>query len=87
MAIDALSKLRVELWLRTHEYWLGYREYLAGERDKMLDTAQADRWLVHAERAVASGDFEALKSACRQLHSLLPRDEQAGYGGTTIRAR
>jgi molecular chaperone DnaK len=86
-AIDALSKLRVELWLRTHEYWLGYREYLAAERDRMLDTAQADRWLVHAERAVASGDFEALKSACRQLHSLLPKDEQTGYGGTTVRAR
>ena len=86
-AIDALSKFRFQLWLRTPDYWLGYREYLAGERDKMLDPTQADRWLVHAERAVANGDMEALKSACRQLYALLPRDEQTGYGGTTVRAR
>ena len=86
-AIDGLSNLRVQLWLRTPEYWLGYREYLAGEKDKMPDSTQADRWLVHADRAIASGDMEALKSACRQLHALLPRQEQTGYGGTTIRAR
>ena len=86
-AIDTLSKFRFQLWFRTPEYWLGYREYLAGEKDKMLDPTQADRWLVHAERAVASGDMEALKSACRQLYALLPRAEQTGYGGTTIRAR
>ena len=86
-AIDVLSKLRVQLWLRTPDYWLGYREYLAGEKDKMLDPTQADRWFVHADRAIASGDIEALKSACRQLHALLPREEQTGYGGTTIRAR
>ena len=86
-AIDGLSKLRVQLWLRTPDYWLGYREYLAGEKDKMPDSTQADRWLVHADRAIASGDMEALKSACRQLHALLPREEQTGYGGTTIRAR
>jgi molecular chaperone DnaK len=86
-AIDGLSKFRVQLWRRTPEYWLGYREYLAGEKDKMPDSMQADRWLVHAYRAIASGDMEALKSACSQLHALLPRQEQTGYGGTTIRAR
>jgi molecular chaperone DnaK len=87
-AIDALATQRVELWLRTPEYWLGYREYLAGEKSKMTDETQADRWLVHADRAIASGDTEALKVACRQLNALLPRDVQTvGYGGSTLRAR
>jgi len=87
-AIDALAMQRIELWLRTPEYWLGYREYLAGEKTKMTDEMQADRWLVHADRAIASGDTEALKVACRQLNALLPRDVQTvGYGGSTLRAR
>jgi len=86
-SIDALSQLRFQLWQRTNDFWLGYREYLSGEREKMSDSTQADRWLIHAERAIASGDIEALKSACRQLAALLPREEQTGYGGTTIRAR
>ncbi|RZU29073.1 Hsp70 family protein [Edaphobacter modestus] len=87
-AIDALSAQRIELWLRTPDYWLGYREYLAGEKSKMLDETQADRWLIHADRAIASGDTEALRVACRQLNALLPRDVQTvGYGGSTLRAR
>jgi molecular chaperone DnaK len=87
-AIDALAAQRIELWLRTPQYWIGYREYLAGEKSKMTDETQADRWLVHADRAIASGDTEALKVACRQLNALLPRDVQTiGYGGSTLRAR
>lgn len=55
---------------------------------EMTNQDRANKWFAHAEKAIANGDFEALKSACRQLWALLPAEEQRrGYGGTSIAAK
>lgn len=83
-----LFQLRIRILIRTPEYWLGYKEYLAERLNAMTDQAQAQLWLSHADKAIRANDLDALKSACTQLRSLLPAvDEFRGYGGTTLRSR
>jgi len=54
----------------------------------MLDQAQAKLWFSHADRAINNNDIEALRTACTQLLSLLPKQQQKrGYGGGTVRSR
>ena len=85
--IANLFKFRIGILMRTPEYWLGYRDYLLERQAEMSDIAQAQLWFSHADRAINNGDVEALKSACTQLHALLPMgDQQRGYGGTTMRS-
>lgn len=86
--IEEMYRLRIRVLVRTPEYWVGYRNYLLERQSEMIDQMQAKLWFNHADRAINSGDLEALKSACNQLLSLLPRAIQVrGYGGTTVRAR
>ncbi len=83
-----LFQLRIRILMRTPEYWVGLKEYLAERRDAMTDQAQAKLWFDHADKAINGNDLDALKSACTQLRSLLPvMDEFRGYGGTTLRSR
>lgn len=84
--IGKLFQLRIRILMRTPEYWVGLKEYLAESRDAMTDQAQAQLWFNHADKAINANDLDALKSACTQLKSLLPAmDEFRGYGGTTLR--
>jgi len=86
--IEEMYRLRIRVLVRTPEYWVGYRNYLLERQLEMMDPSQAKLWFNHADRAINSGDLEALKSACNQLMSLLPRAVLArGYGGSTVRAR
>jgi molecular chaperone DnaK len=86
--VDEMSQLRFRVLARTPEYWIHYRDYLLEHDDEMLDQAQAKLWFSHADRAINNGDIEALRTACRQLWSLLPKQQQLrGYGGGTVRAR
>ena len=81
-----LFQLRIRILIRTPEYWVGFKEYLAERRDAMTDQAQAQLWFNHADKAINGNDLDALKSACTQLRSLLPvMDEFRGYGGTTLK--
>jgi molecular chaperone DnaK len=83
-----LFQLRIRVLMRTPEYWVGYKEYLADNRSAMTDQAQAQLWFNHADKAISGNDLEALRSACTQLRSLLPIvDEFRGYGGTTLKTR
>jgi molecular chaperone DnaK len=69
-------------------WWIGVRDYLETRRPEMIDQDVANKWFTHAERATASNDLEALRSACRQLWTLLPVEEQErGYGGLTMLAK
>lgn len=86
--IEEMYYLRIRVLMRTAEYWIGYRDYLVERQSEMTDQAQAKLWLNHAERAISTGDLQALRSACNQLLSLLPKAvQERGYGGSTIRAR
>lgn len=85
--INILFQLRLRILVRSPEYWVGYKEYLVERRDAMTDQAQAQLWFNHADKAINSGDIEALQSACKQLRALLPTDEEfQGYGGTTVKS-
>jgi hypothetical protein len=85
--IDDINELRLRIEVRTPDFWLGYRDYLLERQANMADQAQAKLWFTHADRAINSGDLEALKTACNQLWALLPKSEQAqkGYGGGTLK--
>jgi molecular chaperone DnaK len=86
--VDAMFQLRVRVVSRTAEYWVGYRDYLLKRKGEMLDQAQAKLWFSHADRAINNNDIEALRTACTQLLSLLPKQQQKrGYGGGTVRSR
>jgi len=86
--IANLFQFRLTILTRTPEWWVGYRDYLLERRKEMSDRAQAQLWFSHADRAINTGDVEALKSACNQLRALLPTADQLhGYGGTTVRSR
>lgn len=86
--IERMFRLRLRILERTPEWWVGYRDYLLERKGEMLDQSQARLWFSHADRAINAGDVEALKTACRQLWSLLPKQLQTrGYGGGTVRAR
>jgi molecular chaperone DnaK len=86
--VEKLFQFRIRILMRTPEYWVGFKEYLAERLDAMTDQSQAHLWLSHAEKAIRANDLEALRSACTQLRSLLPvTGEFGGYGGTTLRSR
>ena len=86
--IDDINQLRLRIEVRTPDFWLGYRDYLLERQSSMADQTQAKLWFAHADRAINSGDLEALKTACNQLWALVPKSEQAqkGYGGGTVKA-
>jgi molecular chaperone DnaK len=86
--LERMFQLRIRILERTPEWWIGYRDYLLERKGEMLDQTQARLWFSHADRAINAGDIEALRTACRQLWSLLPKQLQTrGYGGGTVRAR
>jgi molecular chaperone DnaK len=86
--IDDAYDLRIRLSREQMWWWVGLHEYLRARRTDMANQDFANKWFTHAERAIVNGDFEALKSGCRQLWALLPVEEQQrGYGGTTILAK
>jgi hypothetical protein len=86
--VEEANDLRMRLSRDQMWWWVGLYEYLGAHRSEIADQDAANKWFTHAERAISSGDFEALKSGCRQLWALLPVEEQQrGYGGTTILAK
>ena len=83
--MGAAHDLRMRLSVGQMWWWVGVHEYLISRRHELSDQQLASRWFEHSQRALTEGDFEALKSGCRNLWALLPIEEQdRGYGGTTI---
>jgi molecular chaperone DnaK len=83
--VESAHEMRMRLSVAQEWWWVDLYEYLKTRRSDMSDSELANRWFPHVEGAIANGDFEALKSGCRQLWALLPVEEQRrGYGGTTI---
>ena len=88
LEIDHLDALRFTLLVAQPSWWVGYFAYIREQRAGMEDQQLADKWLAHGGLAMERNDLEALKVACNQLVTLLPRDQQEearGYGGTTVR--
>jgi molecular chaperone DnaK len=75
----ALSRLKSELismWIDIRErqpsYHIGVFNYLAGQKSRMTDQAQAARVIASGEQAKANGDVSGLKAVNQQLRRLLP---------------
>jgi molecular chaperone DnaK len=86
--VSEVYQLRLRLCWDQAWWWIGMKDYLETRRSEMCDQNAANKWFMHAERAVANNDLEALRSACRQLWTLLPAEEQErGYGGVTMLAK
>jgi molecular chaperone DnaK len=83
--VAAAYDMRIGLAVGQPWWWVRLYEYLETRRQDMTDSELASTWFPHVEAAIANGDFDGLKSGCRQLWALLPIEEQQrGYGGTTI---
>jgi molecular chaperone DnaK len=84
--IDEMSGLRFRLVGQDPSWWIGCVEYVKENSEKLSDQRQAELLFAQAHRSINDDDLDGLKSACRQLLSLLPdeeRDLERGYGGTT----
>jgi molecular chaperone DnaK len=68
-------------------YWLGFLSRLEEDRAKMSNPGLAERLFERAAQAARSQDLNGLRGAVRQLHALLPLENQGitGHGGTTLR--
>lgn len=85
--IDELYSFRFGLLSRDPGWWIGYLDYLAGQKSSMTDRAQADLLIAQGHRSINADDLDGLKAACRQLLNLLPPDEQdraRGLGSTLV---
>ncbi|HKR59281.1 MAG TPA: Hsp70 family protein [Pyrinomonadaceae bacterium] len=85
--IDDLYSFRFRLLSTQPDWWIGYLEYLAEHKENMTDLTQADLLIAQGHRSILADDLEGLKSSCRQLHNLLPADEQdqaRGFGSTLV---
>lgn len=85
--IDELYSFRFGVLSRDPGWWIGYLDYLAGQKNSMTDIAQADLLIAQGQRSINGDDLEGLKSACKQLLNLLPPDQQdkaRGLGSTVV---
>jgi len=84
-----LSGLDIRVRQEQPAFWVGFLEYLEQRKQRMTDQEQAEQWISQGRLAIHNNDVAALKTACRQLRSLLPPADQQGvekgYGGTTTR--
>lgn len=89
--LESLKDLGIAVVTRQPEFWVDQLEWLKERRSLMRDITASEKLFAQAARSVNNNDLEALKAAVRQLHALLPRDEQVSantrglFGGTTIR--
>lgn len=61
-------------------FWLGRLRWASENIHKFADQSKARQLIALGTQAVQRGDIDALRSACAQLMSLLPRDEQDNFG-------
>jgi molecular chaperone DnaK len=73
---DEMAGLRVRVLCEQPGFWVGYLQYLEGQKQTMRDAAKAEQLIAQAHRAMNAPDVPALKAAVRQLIELLPADQQ-----------
>jgi molecular chaperone DnaK len=69
---ESLSSLVGDVVVRDPGIWVHWFNEAKEERDKMQDTAQAEKFFAKGDRAINSGDVPGLKEAVRGLWRLLP---------------
>ncbi|WP_295390981.1 Hsp70 family protein [uncultured Thiodictyon sp.] len=87
VCIITMDRLRYDILQRLPAFWIAQLDFAEERADSMTDVAQARRLIAQAQRAVNNNDVEGLRSAVRQLFSLLPiveREEARNRLGSTI---
>jgi molecular chaperone DnaK len=84
--VAELSGARLRILREQPGWWVGIFEDLRKNyRSKMRDSVQADALFNMGQRAIQTGDVPGLRSACNQLISLLPQEQQTTVGtGSTV---
>lgn len=85
--VQQLEDLHTNVLFEQPEFWAGYLGWLKEHQGQMRDPETAARLFRQGERAIQEQDLESLQGAARQLHRLLPREQQnsasaAGFGAS-----
>lgn len=74
---EALRAIMLAILARTPEFLRGMFEHLNQKRAAMNDQIQASRLLEAGKRAIASDDWDEVRTVCGRLWDLLPEEQQA----------
>ncbi len=87
--IDDLKEIYYRILRRQPDFWVGWLNYLEGQRAHMSEPHKADQLFARANRAISENDLPVLESSVRQLLALLPEEEREqgdkAFGSTVIR--
>lgn len=73
---EALRAIMLAVLARTPEFLRGMFEHLNQKRAAMNDQIQASRLLEAGKRAIASDDWDEVRTVCGRLWDLLPEEQQ-----------
>jgi molecular chaperone DnaK len=74
---EALRAIMFSIMWRTPDFLRGMYNHLNGKRASMNDQVQASRLLEAGKRAMASDDWDEVRTICSRLWDLLPEEQQA----------
>jgi molecular chaperone DnaK len=73
--VQEMDRIGLIIMLRQPGWWVGQLENLIKKKAVMRDEGQADIAIAQGQRAINNNDVESLKTAVRQLWSLLPAND------------
>lgn len=85
--VQQLDDLHTNVLLEQPEFWAEWLAWLKENQGAMREPEVATKLFRQGDRAIQEKDLESLQGACRQLHRLLPVDQQAsaaaaGFGAS-----
>ncbi len=84
-----IGELRCDVLFKQPGFWLGYYNHLIEQRDKMQDSATAERLINQGKVHIDRGDIPGLSSVVAQLLQLLPTEVaeivERGYGSSLLK--
>ncbi len=72
--ISEMSELENEIIVSRPEFWVNYFRWLSSQRDQFSEPAIGDRLLDKGHHFLEKADVDGLRSICRQLRDLLPKE-------------
>lgn len=85
--VQQLDDLHTNVLIEQPEFWAGWLAWLKERQGSLREPDVAAKLFKQGDRAIQEKDIESLQGACRQLHRLLPVDQQAsaaaaGFGAS-----
>jgi molecular chaperone DnaK len=69
--VEHLEGLRIQILMDQPGFWIGYFEFLEGQKSDMRDQTLAERLIVQGYQAIDTNDLNELKTVVRQLNDLM----------------